>query len=142
MLTCIRVDLSEYQEEPEALIDYVSVSLQTAKMIKETVPADQLSQIEGGDDISVYAVDGSSVDRSRRLTIWYNKEMAAIETPGGSIWGDWDEDEELLLTEEFEEARTVDGSPVNGRIAYNLLGLRGIYSAGDFYLFTDSRSDA
>ncbi|MGD0584552.1 MAG: hypothetical protein ABSA86_02095 [Oryzomonas sp.] len=141
MLTCIRVDLSEYQEEPEALIEYVSVSLQNAKMIRETVPADQLGQIEGGDDISVYAVDGPSVNSSRRMTIWYNKEMAAIESPKGSIWGDWDEEEELLLTEEFEEAQTVDGSPVHGRIAYNLLGLRGIYSSGNFFLFSDSESD-
>ena len=142
MLTCIRMDLSEYQEEPEALIDYVSVSLQNARKVKESVPADQLSQIESGDDISVYAVDGPSADRSRRMTIWYNKEMAAIETPEGSIWGDWDEEGELLLTEEFAEAQTVDGSPVNGRIAYNLLGLRGVYSSGDFYLFTDPRGDA
>ena len=107
-------------------------------MIKETVPADQLSQVEGGDDISVYAVDGPSVDRSRRMTIWYNKEMAAIETPQGSIWGDWDEEEELLLTEDFEEAQTADGVPVNGRIAYNLIGLRGIYSSGNFYIFSDT----
>jgi len=142
MLTCIRVDLSEYRGEPEAIIDYVSVSLHNARMVRESVPADQLSQIEGGDDISVYAVDGSSAGRSRRMTIWYNKEMAAIETPEGSVWGDWDEDEELLLTEEFEEARAVDGSPVNGRIAYNLLGRRGIYSSGGFYLFTDVRGDA
>lgn len=142
MPTCIRMDHSEYQEEPQALIEYVSVSLQNAKMVKETVPADQLGQIEGGDDISVYAVDGPSVDRSRRMTIWYNKEMAAIETPKGSIWGDWDEEEELLLTEDFEEAHTVEGSPVNGRIAYNLRGLRGIYSSGNFYLFSDSEGDA
>jgi len=111
-------------------------------MVKETVPADQLSQIEGGDEISVYALEGPSADRSRRMTIWYNKEMAAIETPEGSIWGDWDEDEELLLTEEFGVAQAVDGSSVNGRIAYNLLGLRGLYSSGHFYLFTDSRGDA
>lgn len=48
MPTCIRMDLSEYQEEPQALIEYASVSLQNAKMIKDTVPADQLSQVEGG----------------------------------------------------------------------------------------------
>jgi len=33
MLTCIRVDLSEYEEEPEALIDYVSVSLHNASVL-------------------------------------------------------------------------------------------------------------
>lgn len=141
MLTCIRVDLSEYREEPEAIIDYVSVSLHNARRVKESVPADQLNQIESGDDISVYAVGGSATGRSRRITIWYNKEMAAIETPEGSIWGDWDEEEELLLTEEFEEAKAADGSPVNGRIAYNLHGLRGIYSSGNFYLFTDPRGN-
>jgi hypothetical protein len=67
--------------------------------------------------------------------------MAAIETPQGSIWGDWDEEEELLLTEDFEEAQTVDGSPVNGRIAYSLLGHRGIYSSGNFYIFSDTDCD-
>jgi hypothetical protein len=135
------LDLSEYQEEPQALIEYLSVSLQNARMIKETLPADQLSQVEEGDDISVYAVDGPTADCSRRMTIWYNKEMAAFETPQGSIWGDWDEEEELLLTEDFEEAHTVDGSPVKGRIAYNLLGHRGIYSSGNFYVFSDSEGD-
>ena len=142
MPTCIRLDSSEYQEEPQALIEYLSVSPQNAGMVKDAVPADQLSQVEGGDEISVYAVDGPPVDCSRRMTIWYNKEMAAIETPQGSIWGDWDEEEELLLTEDFEEAQTADGAPVNGRIAYNLLGLRGLYSSGNFYVFSDSEGDA
>ena len=141
MLTCIPIDLSEYQNEPVEIIEYVSVTLQKAKMVMESVPADQMSQIEAGDEISVYAIDGPASNGTKRLTIWYNKEMAAIETSEGSIWGDWDENEELLLTEEVVEAHDLDGSSVNGRIAYNLLGLRGIYSSGNFYLFTDSQGD-
>lgn len=140
MLICKRIDLTGYPNKPKAIIYYVSVTSQNAKMVKDSIPADQIRHVEAGDEMSVYAIDGSASNSPRRLTIWYNKEVAAIETAEGSIWGDWDEDK-LLLTEEFEEAQDVDGSSIGGRIVYNLFGLRGIYSSGNFYLFTDSTSD-
>lgn len=141
MLICKRIDLTEYRNKPKAIIYYVSVNSQNAKMVRDSIPADQIRYVEAGDEISVYAIDGSASNGPRRLTIWYNKEVAAIETAEGSIWGDWDEDK-LLLTEEFEEAQDVDGSSVGGRVVYNLFGLRGIYSSGNFYLVTDSTSDS
>jgi hypothetical protein len=104
-------------------------------MVRESVPADQIDEIEAGDEISVYAIYGFPKG-PRRLTIWYNKEMAALETSAGSIRGDWDEDDDLLLTEELVEAQNADGAPVNGRIAYNLSGTKGIYSSGNFYHLT------
>jgi hypothetical protein len=138
MLTYKRIDLTEHIGEPEPIIEYVTVTPQNAIMVRDSVPADQIRHIEVGDEMSVYAVDGSA---PRRLTIWYNKEVAAIETSEGSIWGDWDEDEELLLTEEFEEAQDIDGSSVGGRIAHNLLGHSGIYSSGKFYVLTESGNE-
>ena len=141
MLACKRIDLTECQDEPQTIIDYLSVTLQNASMVRDSVPSDQISQIEAGDEISVYSVVGSAAGGPKRLTIWYNKEAAAIETAEGSIWGDWDEDEELLLTEDFEESQDVDGASVSGRIAYNLYGFRGIYSSDGFYPFINSNGD-
>ena len=134
MLTCSRMDLAENHDELHAIIEYVSVTLQNVKMVRESVPDDQICEIEAGDEISVYSINGPVSTASRRLTIWYNKEMAAIETFEGSIRGDWNEAEEVLLTGEQVQAQNVDGSSVNGRIAYNLYGIKGIYSSGgDFY---------
>jgi hypothetical protein len=141
MLASKRIDPTECQDEPQTIIEYLSVTLQNASLVRDSVPSDQISQIEAGDEISVYAVAGSATDGPKRLTIWYNKEVAAIETAEGSIWGDWDEDEELLLTEEFEESQDVDDASVSGRIAYNLSGLRGIFSSGGFYPFINSSGD-
>jgi hypothetical protein len=137
MHTCKRIEHLEHIGVPKPIIYYVSITPKNAIMVKDAVPHDQLRHIDVGDEMSVYAVIGSVENVPRRLTIWYNKEVAAIETSEGSIWGDWDEDVGLLLTEEFEQAE--DEYSIGGRIAHNLLGHRGIYSSGNFYLLTNFR---
>jgi hypothetical protein len=141
MLTYRRIDLSEHFDAPKPIIYYVTVTPKNTTMVKNAVPRDQFKRIEVGDEMSVYAINSSVANSPRRFTIWYNKEMAAIETSEGSIWGDWDEEEKLLLTEVFQEAQDVYGYSVGGRIAHNLLGHSGIYSSGKFYLLTEATSE-
>lgn len=141
MRTCKCVDLSVYLDAPKPIIYYVTVNPRNSMMVKDAVPRDQVRHIEVGDEMSVYAVNSSVASSPLRFTIWYNKEMAAIETSEGSIWGDWDEEEKLLLTEVFEQAEDIYGYPVGGKIAHTLIGHSGIYSSGKFYLLAESTSE-
>ena len=135
------IDYSCVKECPEAVLEFATVSMHNILSIRKAVPDDQRDFVEEGDEMAVYAVKHSDPACKRRLTIWFNKEIAAIETSEGSVWGDWDEDEELLLTEEFEKAQDVDDSIIMGRRAYNLYGISGIYASGRFYSLVDECPD-
>ncbi len=54
-------------------------------------------------------------------------------------WPVWDENEELVLTEEYAEAMDLVGMTVKGQLAYNTHGVRGIYSDGDFYTIMNDK---
>ena len=131
------VDYSCIEEAPARLVEYVTVSSDNISRIRKTVPNDQREFVEDGDELCVYVLGGTEGDGRRRLTVWFNKEMAAVETGDGSVWGDWDEDEELLTTEELEKGEDAEGSVILGRKAYNIYGHCGIYAAGKFYTLVD-----
>jgi len=97
------------------------------------VPEDQQGELEEGDDIAVYDINNTVDEIKGRLTIWFNKEMACIDINNCSIWGYWDEIEELVLTEEYAEAKDPGGIIAKGKLAYNTHGIGGIYSDGNFY---------
>jgi len=127
------IDYSCIEEEPETCLDYTIVTFNNIARVKKAVPPDQRDHVREDDEIAVYSVKGSDDENKRRLTIWFNREIAAIETPSGSIWGDWDEEEELMLTEDFETAQDSEGSTLLGRVSYNIYGICGIYVSGRFY---------
>jgi hypothetical protein len=127
------IDYSCIEESPEMVLDFAIVTLNNIGRVKKAVPHDQRDHVEKNDELAVYAVKESGGDGKRRLTVWFNKEIAAIETSDGSIWGDWDDDEELLLTEEIETAQDIEESTIIGRRAYNIYGICGIYALGRFY---------
>jgi len=136
------IDYSCIEEDPEMVLDFAIVSLNNIARVKKSVPHDQRDHVKEDDELAVYAVKEAYGDGKRRLTVWFNKETAAIETSDGSIWGDWDDDEELLLTGKIETAQDIEGSTIIGRRAYNIYGICGIYSLGRFYSLLDSESES
>ena len=131
------IDHSCIEETPEKILEYEVVSTKTISRIRKAIPHDQREYVEEGDELSVYSIKKSNGNDNSRLTIWLNKEIAAFETSNGSIWGDWDEDEELLLTGDNETAQDVEGATIIGRRAYNIYGISGIYALGRFYTLLD-----
>lgn len=129
-------DFKDYSDRDESLVpvlDFQTVTLSNIERVKRIVPVDQQEQVEEGDDIAVYAIDNTIEGIKGKLTIWYNKEMACMDINNYSIWGDWDENDELVMTEEYAEAKDPVGMTVNGQLAYNTHGVRGIYKDGNFY---------
>lgn len=135
------IDYSCIEEEPEMVLDFSIVTQDNVARVKKAVPHDQRDHVKVNDELAVHSVKESDGDGKRRLTVWFNKEIAALETSDGSIWGDWDDDEELLLTEKIETAQEIEGSTIIGRRAYNIYGICGIYASGRFYSLVDSESD-
>jgi len=131
------IDYTCIEDVPDKVLDFAVVSSENIARIKKAVPHDQRDQVKEDDELEVYAVRSSDGDGKRRLTIWFNRCIAAVETSNGSIWGEWDEDEELLMTGEFEQAQDIEGSPITGRRAYNIYGIPGIYALGRFYTLVD-----
>jgi len=129
-------DFKDYSDRDESLVpvlDFQTVTLSNIERVKRIVPVDQQEQVEEGDGIAVYDIDNTIEGIKGQLTIWYNKEMACMDINNYSIWGDWDENDELVMTEEYAEAKDPVGMTVNGQLAYNTHGVRGIYKDGNFY---------
>jgi len=133
-MTCC--DIIDYADRGESLVpvlDFQTVTLGNIKRVKQLVPADQREHVEEGDDIAIYDINNAIEGINGKLTIWYNKEMACLDIDNRSIWGHWDENDELVITEEFAEAKDPGGITVSGQLAYNTHGVRGIYRDGDFF---------
>jgi hypothetical protein len=135
------IDYSCIEECPEMVLNFSVVTQANIARVKKAVPHDLRDHVEVDDELAVHALKESDVDGKRRLTVWFNKEIAAIETSDGIIWGNWDDDEEMLLTEKMETAQDVEGSTIQGKRAYNIYGICGIYALGRFYSLVDSESD-
>ena len=135
------IDHSCIEEGPEMVLNFSIVTQDNIAQVKKAVPHDQRDHVKVNDELAVHAVKEWDGDGKRRLTVWFNKDIAAIEASDGSIWGDWDDDEELLLTEEIETAQEIEGYTIIGRRAYNIYGICGIYASGRFYSLVDSESD-
>jgi hypothetical protein len=133
MTYCDFIDYSDRDDSLVPVLDFQTVTLSNIERVKQTVPIDQQEQVEEGDDIAVYDIDNTIEGIKGKLTIWYNKEMACMDINNYSIWGHWDENDELIMTEEYAEAKDPVGMTVTGQLAYNIHGVRGIYSGGNFY---------
>ena len=140
----VECELIDYSERPESLImlfKYPAVTVNDIAAIKDILP-DQWAQVRAGDDLSIYVVDNRTEGVKGLLTVWHGKEKACIDMGDGNVWGDWQEDAKLIVTEEYEEAKDDDGMDIMGRIAYNSHGMRGIYSRRRFFTLYDHGMDA
>jgi hypothetical protein len=133
MARCELLDYSDRDDSMLSLVEYHQVTRGSLETLREYVLPDQMAQIEEGDEIEIYRIENCVDGISATLIIWYNKEMACIDTGSGSVWGDWDEDAELVVTEEYGEAEDAEGIPIAGRLAYNTHGVRGIRAREAFH---------
>ena len=133
MARCERLDYTYRDDSLVPLVEYHQVTQGSMATLGESVYPEHLAEIEEGDEIAVYRIENRVEAISGTLIIWYNKEMACINIGNGNAWGDWDEEAELVISEEFAEARDEDGLVLAGRIAYNTHGIRGIYKYGIFH---------
>jgi hypothetical protein len=135
-MTCKLLDYSDRTLRPIELYKYESVMQDDFAELKVVLPPEQLEKVESGDSLGVYIIDNPVESFKALLTIWHNKCIACIDTGTGSVWGEWKQDVELLLTFEFEEGKDNHGQPVMGRIGYNIHGIKGIYSQENTALYT------
>jgi len=134
MLSYKGTDLSGIEKEPMLIIDNVIVTTDNITQVKDFIPSDQRVEIKEGDGLSVYLLTRPPEMNGRRLTIWYRKGVAAIESfDGKSIWGEWDEEAKLFLCEDTEKIQHDDGTTLFGRKAYDHFGMCGIFFNGMFH---------
>ena len=133
MNRCELLDYSDRDECLQPVVESLNVTQRSKEFLQMFVSQDKLEKMEEGDEIAIYRLNNPVEGISGELLILYSKAIACINTGNGNVWGDWDEDNELLLTEEFEEAKDEEGVAVMGRVAYNTQGIRGIYSRGECY---------
>ena len=136
MKSCELVDYSHRTESLITLYEYLHVTPADIAEVRDIIP-DQMDQVEGGDALAIYIIDNRIEGVRGLLTVWPGKGMASIDMGNGTIWGEWEEGHNLVVTEEFDEEKDEEGVAVMGRIAYNTHGMRGIFSRGDFYTLLD-----
>lgn len=134
MLNHKGTDYSGMEKEPLLIIDNVIVTTENITQVKHFVPSDQWVEVKEGDGLSVYLLTIPAEMNGRRLTVWYRKGVAAIESfDGESIWGEWDEKAKLFLCEDTEKIQHDNGAILFGRKAYDHFGMRGIFFNGMFH---------
>jgi hypothetical protein len=133
MTYCDIIDYSTRDDTTIRLITSEAVTRYTIDHLKQAVPPGQDKYVFEGDRMAVYHLDNPEGGIRGTLVIWLNKGKACINTDTGHIWGDWQDDQKLLLTEDYDEAPDPDGKSVMGRRAYNIFGMRGIYAQKTFY---------
>jgi len=134
MLTDKGTDCSGVEKEPMLIIDNVIVTTDNITQVKHFIPPDQRVEVKEGDGLSVYLLTRPPEMSGRRLTVWYRKGVAAIESfDGESIWGEWDEDAKLFLSGDTEKVQHDNGAILFGRKAYDHFGMRGIFLNGMFH---------
>ena len=135
------VDYSDRHGSLITLYEYRNVTPADIVEVRDVIP-DQMDQVEEGDALVVSIIDNRIEGVKGLLTVWPGKEMACIDTGNGPIRGVWEEDHNLVVTEEFEEEKDDDGLAVMGRIAYNIHGMRGIFSRERFFTLYDTDTAA
>ena len=126
----------DYSDRPGCLVELYNFGCITnanLKDAKSVIPSGHFWQVELGDHIVSYIIDNRIEGIQGMLTIWHNKGVACLDKGEGKIWGDWLDDEKLLLTYEFEEVQDLYRVASIGRITYNTHGIRGKFEAGKFY---------
>lgn len=141
MWKCELVDYSGRSESLIKLYDCAAVTADDLASIKEILP-EHSTHVYEGDVLTIYIVDNRTEGIKGLLSIWHRKENARLNMGDGNIWGDWEVDAKLLVTEDFAVAEDKNGMAVMGRIAYNNHGIRGLYSRGSFFTLSDHEIDA
>ena len=143
MLKCDMADLSDRSENLIKLCEYTNVTVIDIPEIEEIISYLQLPlyQVQEGDNLSVYIVDNRLKLIKGYLAIWHNKGIACINIDSLQLWGEWEENNMLVLSEILEVGEYVEGGVITGRKAYNTDGARGIYSQGRFFKFIDCAPD-
>ena len=112
---------------------------------KKTVDDDSLPEILGvtpfeqhplicmGDVLSVYYFHSGSLKNSGTVTIWHNRNHAAIRTYATTLSGEWHQSLRLIVSEDEEVGWTENGQLVTGRVAMDINGTEGVYSCGEFF---------
>jgi hypothetical protein len=143
MLRCELEDSPKSSESLIKLCDYSNVNATDMTEIREIISYLQLPsyQVQEGDYLSIYIVDNRAECVKGYLAVWHNRGIACINTDRLKLWGDWEESNKLVLSEFLEEGENRDGTVISGRRAYNTDGVKGIYSQGRFFRFTDYAQD-
>jgi hypothetical protein len=109
------------------------VTDETIAELQGLTSPEQHGLFETGDDVSIYYfVNSSSVGRGT-VTIWHNKGVAALATGQVTLFGSWDEQAGILITNLKDESWTRAGEHLLGNLTFNLKGDKGIYSCGMYY---------
>lgn len=73
--------------------------------IREAIVAlDQRAEIAVGQIISTWPIRGGCI------TVWHRTGRAACATGGNSVWGDWDETRQVIVTDDGEYEIDDDGT--------------------------------
>ncbi len=97
------------------------------------IPLEQQAEIHWGDCITLLLFYNGTKKCHGTMTIWHNSARAAIKSTDINQSGEWDERCSILVTDEVENAWTIHGEEISGRIAFDLLGFEGIMSCGQFF---------
>lgn len=82
--------------------------------IKGLISTEQHEKINPGDIISVILFYNNCNGAHGAVTIWHNKFMAAIKMMDNDLFGEWDEKNKVVITEEKEMAWTIHGEELSG----------------------------
>ena len=128
------------------LFDYFAAQCSKVSLVtRALVCEDNLAEIRGltafeqhprinlGDVITVFFFHNRALKQSGTVTIWHGKNLAEITTRATCISGEWLESEKLVVSEQRDDAWTLKGELVTGRLAMDICGIQGIYSCGNFY---------
>jgi hypothetical protein len=134
MLNYNGTDHSDVEKEPILIIDNVIITMDNITQVKRFIPPDQQVEVREGDGLSIYLLTRPPEMSGRRLTVWFSKGVAAIESfDGESIWGEWNAEAKLFLCEDTKKIQYDNGAILFGRKAYNHFGVCGIFFNGTFH---------
>lgn len=120
--------------KPVYLVKSVLVNAENMPIVMKILPQDQNEVLRIGDMISVIYFSRFECGARGTITIWNGTRKGAISLEGGSIWGEWDEERHLLVTDMHEETWSAYGVAISGKVSYNIEGMKGIFSSGTFYI--------
>jgi hypothetical protein len=115
------------------IVRRTTVTGDTLPALQGIIPLEQHAEISPGDIVSLFLFYNGVKKSHGTLTVWHNKARAAIKSPEINRSGEWDEAHGVVVTDETEQAWTIHGEEISGRIAFDLLGFDGILCSGRFF---------
>ena len=121
------------QSAKVSVISRTVVCEENLEEIQGVTATEQHPMIQLGDTISVIFFHNSTLRCAGTVTIWHNKNHAAIKTYSTSLAGEWLDSLKLIVSAEQDEGWTMKGELVTGTLAMDINGTQGIYSCGEFF---------